>query len=222
MDRLLGSLVGPGDLVFDVGSHVGDRIASFRRLGARVVAVEPHPALARLLRLLYGRDKDVAIEAVAVAAAPGRVALRVDPGNLMVSTASPEFEAAARRAPLWRGVRWEETVVAEATTLDVLIARHGVPAFIKLDIEGFEREALAGLSAAVAALSVEFTTIRRETALCCIATLAERGPYRFNAALGETHRLVHPGWLDAPTISAWLSTLPEAANSGDIYAVLRP
>ena len=33
-----------GDLVFDVGSHVGDRIAAFRRLGARVVACEPQPA----------------------------------------------------------------------------------------------------------------------------------------------------------------------------------
>src|SRR5689334_16266843 len=129
MDGLLGGLVRPGDLVFDVGSHVGDRTLSFRRLGARVVAVEPHPALVKLLRLLYGRDAAVAIEAVAVAAAPGTVALRIARGNLMVSTASPEFEAAARDAPLWRDVRWEETVAAEATTLDALIARHGVPSF---------------------------------------------------------------------------------------------
>ena len=38
MDRLYARFVKPGDLVFDVGSHVGDRIAAFRRLGARVVA----------------------------------------------------------------------------------------------------------------------------------------------------------------------------------------
>ena len=37
--------VRPGDLVFDIGAHVGDRVAAFRRLGARVVAVEPQPAL---------------------------------------------------------------------------------------------------------------------------------------------------------------------------------
>ena len=29
----------PGDLVFDIGAHVGDRVSSFRRLGARVVAL---------------------------------------------------------------------------------------------------------------------------------------------------------------------------------------
>src|SRR6188768_2469374 len=66
MDRLYGSFVRPGDLVFDVGAHVGDRVASFRRLGARVVAVEPQPAMVKLLKLFYGRCADVAIEAVAV------------------------------------------------------------------------------------------------------------------------------------------------------------
>ena len=39
MDRLYGEFVHTGDLVFDIGAHVGDRVAAFRRLGARVVAV---------------------------------------------------------------------------------------------------------------------------------------------------------------------------------------
>ena len=59
MDRLYGSFVRRGDLVFDVGAHVGDRVASFRRLGARVVAVEPQPALVKVLKLFYGRSADV-------------------------------------------------------------------------------------------------------------------------------------------------------------------
>ena len=44
MDRLYGRFVQPGDFVFDIGAHVGDRVASFQRLGARVVAAEPQPA----------------------------------------------------------------------------------------------------------------------------------------------------------------------------------
>src|SRR5213595_567146 len=47
MDRLYTRFVKPGDLVFDVGAHVGDRIAAFRRLGARVVACEPNPPLVK-------------------------------------------------------------------------------------------------------------------------------------------------------------------------------
>ena len=47
MDALYARFVRPGDLAFDIGSHVGDRIGSFRRLGARVVALEPQPLCAR-------------------------------------------------------------------------------------------------------------------------------------------------------------------------------
>src|SRR5215470_12529728 len=73
MNRLYGQFVKPGDLVFDAGAHVGDRVAAFRRLKTRVVAIEPQPALVRTLRLLYGRDRDVAIEPAALGAAAGAV-----------------------------------------------------------------------------------------------------------------------------------------------------
>ena len=53
MDRLYGNFVRPGDLVFDVGAHVGDRVASFRRLGARVIAVEPQEAMVELSAALW-------------------------------------------------------------------------------------------------------------------------------------------------------------------------
>src|SRR6185369_11431440 len=81
MDRLYGRFVRAGDLVFDVGAHVGDRIAAFRRLGARVVAVEPQPALARTLKLIYGRDRAVAIEPVAVGATAGEIELELNIDN---------------------------------------------------------------------------------------------------------------------------------------------
>jgi FkbM family methyltransferase len=43
------------------------------------------------------------------------------------------------------------------TTLDELIGKHGVPVFIKIDVEGFEEAVLQGLSQPVRALSFEFT-----------------------------------------------------------------
>ena len=39
MHGLYSRFIKPGDLVFDIGAHVGNRIAAFRRLGALVVAV---------------------------------------------------------------------------------------------------------------------------------------------------------------------------------------
>jgi FkbM family methyltransferase len=220
MDRLYGGFVRPGDLVFDVGAHVGDRAASFRRIGARIVAVEPQPALVTVLRLLYGRSADVAIEPVAIGRSIGNISLMVNIDNPTVSTASSAFVTAASDAPGWDAQRWSETVPVSVTTLDALIGKHGRPAFIKIDVEGFEHEALQGLSHAVKALSFEFTTIQRNVALDCIARCAALGYTRFNAALGESQSFVNPGWVDSPQIAHWLLALPHEANSGDIYAAL--
>ena len=218
MDRLYGNFVQPRDLVFDVGAHVGDRVASFRRLGARVVAVEPQRAMVRALKLLYGRSKSVAIEAVAVGRTPGRARMLINADNPTVSSVSPTFVEAAHGAPGWETQRWSETAAIEITTLDALIAKHGVPAFIKLDVEGFEAEALCGLSQAVRALSFEFTTIQPDVAIACIERCSAMGYACFNAALGESQRLVGE-WTDAKDIAGWLMELPQAANSGDIYVV---
>jgi FkbM family methyltransferase len=220
MQRLYRLFVQPGDLVFDIGAHVGDRVAAFRRLDARVVAVEPQPALTTTLRLFYGRDPKVTIEAVAVGSHAGTIELNINLDNPTVSTASADFIEAAANAPEWKGQAWNKRVTVPLTTLDALIARHGLPAFIKIDVEGFEAAALAGLTQAVKALSFEFTTIQRDVALACVERCVALGYARFNAALGETQKLVHAEWIGADAIARWIAELPQDANSGDIYARL--
>jgi FkbM family methyltransferase len=220
MGRLYGAFVQTGDLVFDVGAHVGDRVGAFRRLGARVIAVEPQPALAASLRLIHGRDRAVVIEESAVGRNPGLIPLHINLDNPTISTASEEFMRAATEAAGWAGERWPLRTTVPMTTLDALIARHGTPAFIKIDVEGYEAEALAGLSHPVAALSFEFTTIQREVALAALQRCATLGYVRFNAALGESQTFVHPDWITAPAMQAWLAKLPITANSGDVYAAL--
>jgi FkbM family methyltransferase len=211
----------PGDLVFDIGAHVGDHVATFRRLGARVVTVEPQPALARILKLFYGRDRNVVIEQTAVGRAPGTTTLMINIDNPTISTASDDFIRAAHGARGWEGEAWTTSIMVPVTTIDALIARHGLPSFIKIDVEGFEAEALAGLTQPVAALSFEFTTIQRDVAHAAIARCGGLGLDRFNAALKDIKAFVHADWIEQNDIARWLAGLPDCANSGDIYAVRR-
>jgi len=221
MDALYRRFVGPGDLAFDIGAHVGDRIGAFRRLGARVLAVEPQPDCAGVIRALYGEDPQVEVIEAVCGARAGTQTLYVNSANPTVSTASPAFVRAAAGARGWEGQSWNREIEVSGTTLDALIAAHGVPAFAKIDVEGCEHDVLLGLGTALPALSFEFTTIARDVARRCLARLAALGDYRYNVALGESHVLDCAAWLTDEEMERHLAALPHEANSGDVYAALR-
>ncbi|HRE20575.1 MAG TPA: FkbM family methyltransferase [Rhabdaerophilum sp.] len=220
MDRLYERLVPRGGLAFDIGSHVGDRIASFRRIGARVVALEPQPDCAEAIRAIYQDDADVSLLHSACGPEEGKLTLHVNSANPTVTTASPAFIQAADGAGGWEGQVWDRTIEVPVTTLDALVAAHGVPDFVKVDVEGFEADVLAGLSRPVPALSFEFTTIQRAVALECLAIVSALGKYRFNAALGESQLLTFMEPVSADDMAAHIRALPHEANSGDVYAFL--
>ena len=82
MEAFYRQFLEAGDLAFDIGAHVGNRVRVFRRIGARVIAVEPQPDFVAVLRFLYERDRGVVIEASGVAAVRGE-------GKLHLSTRTP-------------------------------------------------------------------------------------------------------------------------------------
>jgi FkbM family methyltransferase len=211
--------VARGDLVFDVGAHLGDRTAAFAGLGARVLALEPQPHIVSWLRRLVGRRPGVTIRSLAVGRVEGVARMALSGAHPTVSTlAAPWRERVLRSNPSFRHVRWEEGVDVRVTTMDALISEFGMPRFCKIDVEGHEAEVLAGLSRPVEALSVEFVSGGLEVGLSCVDRLAELAAYRYNVVVGEGRRFHFDEWLDPDAVRRWFRDGAEGLSSGDLYA----
>lgn len=214
--------VGRGDLCFDIGAHAGDRIRAFRSLGARVVAVEPQPDLALLLRGLHGRDRNVVLLDCALGAADGQAELRINRRNPTLSTLSGAWAARIGASPRFPQEHWDATAQVRVRTLDGLIAEHGLPVFTKIDVEGAEAEVLAGLSQPLPALSFEYLPELPDLASACLWRLAALGRYVFNASAGESLDWELPYWVGPAELNEWLRSRQPEDGGGDVYARLAP
>jgi FkbM family methyltransferase len=213
-----GKLLPRHGLCFDIGAHVGNRSLAFQRLGCRVVAVEPQPDFATFLRHLFRHRPGIVLEEVAIAAEPGTVELFVSAATPTVTTASKSFIDGVAAIPSFGKVKWAEPVRVPAVTLDQLIERHGLPDFLKLDIEGLEEAALDGLSRAPGLVSFEFLAGRVDAARRCLDRLAKLAEWSFNVSRGESLELEWPDFVDRLRLEAWLDAHAGQDFSGDIYA----
>lgn len=209
--------VPPGSLVFDIGANVGHYTLLFTSLRARVLAVEPQAELAAGLHRRFAGSNSVRIVQTALGAAPAIATLHKAPGQTEIASLRDDVMARSRFAAQFAATAVETVPVV---TLDSLVLQHGRPGFCKIDVEGFESEVLAGLSAPLPALSIEFNREFWEVAVQCVTRLTTLGNYRFNYALGEDDFLAMPNWVDADTLCARLSSNPDPLLWGDIYARL--
>jgi FkbM family methyltransferase len=218
MRAFYAPLIAPGDLCFDIGAHVGNRLAVWRKLGGRVVAVEPQPACMGVLQAFYGRDRAITLVEQAVGAAVGQHTLHISPANPTVSTLSLPWIDAVRQVDSFAAVRWEETAAVEVTTLDAMIDRYGLPTLCKIDVEGFEAEVLTGLSHALPLISFEYVPAAQTIAQACVLRLADLGDYRFNWSVGERHQWQLPRWVAPTDLLRALAAMPPDGPSGDVFA----
>lgn len=159
-----------GDLVFDVGANCGDLSEIYLRLGAQVVAFEPQKQLTGPLRRRLWRFPQFNLVSEAVGE-------RVEEKTFYLKSRSP---VASFRED-WEGVTSGTTTVP-VTTLDTHIARHGLPRYIKIDVEGWELGVVKGLSRAVPWISFEFHKgpEHGQMAQQVLVRLLELGDYEMN------------------------------------------
>jgi FkbM family methyltransferase len=211
--------IRPGDLCFDIGAHVGNRVQAWRRLEARVVAVEPQPQCMVLLRRWFGTDPQVILLEMGVGAQPGQAELYISELTPTLSTMSASWRDSIIQAQGFGDARWQQGQLVPVTTLDALITEHGVPTFCKIDVEGSELAVLQGLSQPLPALSLECIPAARALTLACLARLQALGDYEFNWSWGEQAQLAYKDWCRYTDIKARVQAMAQP-HSGDIYARL--
>lgn len=212
-----GSFIDNGDLVFDIGANMGERSDVFLALGAVVVAVEPQAECAQHLRRLWEGELRFTLFEGACAKEAGERELFVSSAHTL-SSMSPEWIDAVRGSGRFGNYRWDETRVVATTTLDALIADHGTPAFLKIDVEGFEYDVLLGLTQPVGCASIEWSFETLPTTVRCIDYLSGLGMGEFNISLGESMSWELPRWIDATEAIAFLSNTADKLAWGDVYA----
>src|SRR5437762_11058602 len=218
--RLYGHFVRAGDLVFDIGAHAGNRVRAFASLGCRVVALEPQPDFARLLRALFGGSPQIEVVEAAVAESSGRGSLSLSERTPTVTTLATQWREGRAIDPDFARVRWNRRIEIDTTTLDRLIEQFGVPAFVKIDVEGSEPAVLAGLGRPVPALSFEYLPRALLEVQLCLTRLMALGPYQFNWSVGESNQLASHRCLDASELLTTLRTPAAHRRPGDVYARL--
>ncbi len=216
--RLYGEFLQAGDLCFDIGANLGNRVRCLLEMKCRVVAVEPQPECHATLLDQFRDAPGLTVLPTALAARPGTREMRISPDHVLSSMSDDFIRATTDSGRFARSV-WNQTATVQCTTLDALIAEHGRPQFVKIDVEGYEAEVLAGLSQPLPALSVEWTPELPENTLACIDKLESLARHQYQVSWAETMRLSPRGWRDAESIRYLIREFAgETFLFGDIYA----
>ena len=157
--RFYRSFLPQCQIIFDIGANDGHKTLAFAALSEKVIACEPDPHCLEILNIRFSNKKNVLIEPLALTDIKGTANFYLHQPGSALNTINPGFKTILETD---EKKRWKERVQysgsviqVNTTTLNDLILKHGIPQFIKIDVEGNELKVLKGLSHSIPYISFE-------------------------------------------------------------------
>lgn len=136
-------------LIFDIGSNVGNFANKYIEK-CKIVCIEANPILSKKLQERF-INNDVYIENCAISNQNTDIDFYICPDNQM-SSCNKNWLTTLR----YKNSGIEKTIKVESKTIDFFVEKYGNPFHIKIDVEGYEFEAVSGLSKKTGSVQFEY------------------------------------------------------------------
>ena len=202
------NFIGNSDFAITIGDSNGNISEILLQLGALVLVVEPLPE-----NFVYAEKK--------LKNYPQTILLHEDIGAFNAQfTYNEAYEKNILPYSSNLTVGADQSVV-KIRTVDELIREYGLPAFIKINANGFENEVLKGITVPILLVSVSFYSYLHSKTTENVRRLMTIGDYEFNWILNEDAKFQSKEWLSPKELNTSMSDFGQGRFSGEIFARLK-
>jgi FkbM family methyltransferase len=190
------TLIGNSNkLIIDIGANVGNKTLVFSQLARTVVCVDPDRENFRILKSRFGKNSSIRIINKAVGEQITELTFHSFSDKDAYNTLSTKQKEIVSTE---RGVLPASSYQVQVTTLQNIIEEFGIPDYVKIDVEGFEKNVIEGLKVNIPLLSIEanLPNFLEETIWCVnyLDSMA-KGKAKFNYAIA--HQLEFAEYISA-------------------------
>ena len=176
-------------LIYDIGANKGNKVKAFLRMGFEVVAAEPERKALSTLRWRYGTNKNVIILDNGVSDKESTLTIHIAENRSGLNTVSEKWVDSLEKEQTnrWhKKHRFKKQYEIKAVTLDQLFKNYGLPYFIKIDVEGYEKNVVMSMSSLPSFTSFEtnLPEFLEETIECInhLASLSNKITFNYSMA----------------------------------------